>query len=237
MAEVTFTYTPQPAPACYPSDVNGMLALIAGGSVQGTIPDNAGGGIIVQPTPPPSSLSNKAWLKTDTAGRPLGWYAFYNGVWRRVYTGVAIGEIRIWSGPIANIFDGTGLGAVGGDLDGWALCNGQNGTPDLRDKFIVSANSYSGDWETLVDGTGAIKHSGGISSFRIAAGNLPPLVWGTGTGNRAQSGPNGATIDGGNIQLFYPITDNQGNATGANTPIYSVPPFVAMGYILFVGYA
>lgn len=27
---------------------------------------------------------------------------------------------------------------------GWALCNGQNGTPDLRDKFIVGAgNSYA----------------------------------------------------------------------------------------------
>lgn len=27
---------------------------------------------------------------------------------------------------------------------GWALCNGQNGTPDLRDKFIVGAGeTYS----------------------------------------------------------------------------------------------
>lgn len=25
--------------------------------------------------------------------------------------------------------------------DGWALCNGQNGTPDLRDKFIVTSGT------------------------------------------------------------------------------------------------
>jgi len=38
----------------------------------------------------------------------------------------------MWSGSIAEI------------PDGWALCDGTNGTPDLRDRFIVGAgNSYS----------------------------------------------------------------------------------------------
>ncbi|RBQ30683.1 hypothetical protein CRU92_10945 [Arcobacter sp. FW59] len=39
------------------------------------------------------------------------------------------GLISMWSGTIANI------------PSGWALCNGQNGTPDLRDRFIVGAGS------------------------------------------------------------------------------------------------
>ncbi|WP_193215439.1 hypothetical protein [Aliarcobacter butzleri] len=39
------------------------------------------------------------------------------------------GIINMWSGAIINI------------PNGWALCNGQNGTPDLRDKFIVGAGT------------------------------------------------------------------------------------------------
>lgn len=42
------------------------------------------------------------------------------------------GCIVMWSGSVASI------------PSGWALCNGSNGTPNLRDKFIVGAgNSYS----------------------------------------------------------------------------------------------
>lgn len=44
---------------------------------------------------------------------------------------VPIGLISMWSGAIQNI------------PLGWVLCNGQNGTPDLRDRFIVGAgNKY-----------------------------------------------------------------------------------------------
>lgn len=39
------------------------------------------------------------------------------------------GIITMWSGSTSNI------------PTGWALCNGQNGTPDLRDRFIVGAGS------------------------------------------------------------------------------------------------
>lgn len=45
---------------------------------------------------------------------------------------VPTGAIMMWSGAIANI------------PTGWALCNGQNGTPDLRGRFIVSA-TYGDD--------------------------------------------------------------------------------------------
>ena len=42
------------------------------------------------------------------------------------------GAIIMWSGSAANI------------LPGWALCDGTNGTPDLRDKFIIAAGgTYS----------------------------------------------------------------------------------------------
>ena len=42
---------------------------------------------------------------------------------------VPIGGIIMWSGTIANI------------PTGWALCNGSNSTPDLRNRFVVGAHS------------------------------------------------------------------------------------------------
>lgn len=49
-----------------------------------------------------------------------------NTVQRRAFPS---GGILMWYGNIANI------------PSGWLLCNGTNGTPDLRDRFIVGAGS------------------------------------------------------------------------------------------------
>jgi hypothetical protein len=45
-----------------------------------------------------------------------------------VGVGVPVGVIVAWSGSIANI------------PSGWVLCDGQNDTPDLRDKFVIGAS-------------------------------------------------------------------------------------------------
>lgn len=43
------------------------------------------------------------------------------------------------------------FGAILAIPDGWQLCNGSNGTPDLRDKFIVGAgNTYNPDDNSAV---------------------------------------------------------------------------------------
>ena len=47
---------------------------------------------------------------------------------------IPIGGIILWSGSIASI------------PANWALCNGSNGTPDLRDRFVIGAgNTYAVD--------------------------------------------------------------------------------------------
>lgn len=38
-------------------------------------------------------------------------------------------------------FDGSGKGVAGTQYEGWQVCNGSNGAPDLRDRFIVGAGS------------------------------------------------------------------------------------------------
>lgn len=72
---------------------------------------------------------------------------------------IPIGGIITWSGAIIDI------------PDHFALCDGQNGTPDLRDMFVVGAGSTY-----AVDDTGGTvdhKHQQGGSSVEApaAAGN------------------------------------------------------------------
>lgn len=63
-------------------------------------------------------------------------------------TGIPSGVIVMWSGSIATI------------PSGWYLCNGSNGTPDLRNKFIIGANADdSGVAKTNI--TGSATQSGG----------------------------------------------------------------------------
>ncbi|WP_044203850.1 hypothetical protein [Flammeovirga sp. OC4] len=54
--------------------------------------------------------------------------------------GLLPGMIVDFFGPLTN-FDGTGLGI--GDYIGYALCNGQNGTPDLRGRVTVGLGNSS----------------------------------------------------------------------------------------------
>jgi hypothetical protein len=42
------------------------------------------------------------------------------------------GLVCLWSGRVADV------------PEGWALCDGRNGTPDLRDRFVVGAGQDAG---------------------------------------------------------------------------------------------
>jgi hypothetical protein len=64
---------------------------------------------------------------------------------------IPVGLISMWSGTIATI------------PSGWRLCDGTNGTPDLRDKFIVGATAdEAGAAKTNV--TGSLTQSGGAAT-------------------------------------------------------------------------
>lgn len=60
------------------------------------------------------------------------------------------GLICMWSGSIATI------------PTGWFLCNGANGTPDLRDRFIVGAGS-----------TYAVNATGGEATHTLTTPEMP----------------------------------------------------------------
>lgn len=50
------------------------------------------------------------------------------------------GEIKILDGSLQALFNSNGLGKVKG-LYGYAICDGNNNTPDLRDRFVIGQSS------------------------------------------------------------------------------------------------
>lgn len=87
---------------------------------------------------------------------------------------IPVGGIIMWSGTVATI------------PANWALCNGSNGTPDLRNKFIIGAGS-----------TYSPSNTGGSATVTLVEANLPAHThtW-TGTTSNAGSHTHTATDSG-----------------------------------------
>lgn len=111
--------------------------------------------------------------------------------------------------------------------NGWYLCNGENGTPDLRNRFVVGSGSdYSigdkGGSNTVVltvDNLAAHTHT-----TTLAAGK-----YGNSYGKRDIIYEK--TITEGeywNYETFKPST----NATGSGTAHENRPPYYALAYIM-----
>ncbi|GIJ93357.1 hypothetical protein CAPN002_05750 [Capnocytophaga stomatis] len=155
---------------------------------------------------------------------------------------VPVGMISMWSGQVNQI------------PQGWALCNGENGTPDLRDRFVLG---YKDEQQP-------IKTTGGTNSYNLTQAQLPAVKL-TGTTNSAGS----HSHNYGDIyhseahgQVWVPNNrgsgdtdhDNKGWETrrttesagahthtfttenlGSGTAIDNRPAYMVLAYIMFVG--
>ena len=74
--------------------------------------------------------------------------------------GVPSGVIVMWSGSLSNI------------PTGWALCDGTNGTPDLRDKFIKSVPNSSTD-PGATGGAPSHNHAGSTGDHTLTIAEMP----------------------------------------------------------------
>jgi hypothetical protein len=92
-------------------------------------------------------LANIPDTLTGKIADMLDGYHAGNGAWNVLLLDAA-GKVPIGNIPVPSIIP-TGVivmwsGTVASIPAGWALCNGTNGTPDLRDRFIVGAgNTYT----------------------------------------------------------------------------------------------
>lgn len=122
------------------------------------------------------------------------------------------GMIMMWSGSVATV------------PAGWLLCDGTNGTPDLRNRFIVGAGTGV-DPSLYTPGA-----TGGANTVQLTVAQLPPHAHGIDIGTRQayafQSGGLDAMFSTPN-QAFS-VTEN----TGSNQPHENRPPYYALCYIM-----
>lgn len=126
--------------------------------------------------------------------------------------GIPAGGIIMWSGSIASI------------PSGWSLCDGSNGTPDLRDRFVVGAGS---SYSTGNNG-GSTSHSHGAGAYTAPSHNH-----GGSTGGVSFGGSGSKTAHWLDMEHTHPISAESANSiTGTSASSSSLPPYYAMAYIM-----
>jgi hypothetical protein len=122
---------------------------------------------------------------------------------------VPSGGIIMWSGSIANI------------PSGWALCNGNNGTPNLTDRFIVGAGS---SYSVGATGGSATIDTAHTHTFSGTTGETSP-------GDSAAADTPGTVSFAkiGHDHDYSGTTQNGGSTTEENRP-----PYYALAYIMKV---
>ena len=135
--------------------------------------------------------------------------------------GIPTGGIILWSGSVGSI------------PSGWALCNGTNGTPDLRSRFVIGAGSAYN-----VNGTGGSANAVVVSHTHSVtdAGHTHTLSSG-----RNLLGPGTSVFGGGFTGSGVGLTTSGINAattgiavntTGQSGIDANLPPYYALAYIM-----
>lgn len=131
------------------------------------------------------------------------------------------GMIMMWSGSLAEI-------GVGG-LAGWALCDGSNGTPNLRDRFVIGAgNKVPGSTNPAasLDTNDAGQHVHTVAGTALSVAQLPShahsvsgsaSVSGTTAGENAQH-THASESGGRQVMVYVGGSGGQGTTGGGMAP-------------------
>lgn len=157
-----------------------------------------------------------------------------------------VGGIVMWSGTIATI------------PTGWFLCNGSNGTPDLRDRFIIGATQDdAGVAKTNI--TGSLTQTGGSKDAIVVShthtatvtdpGHGHQFIYGNATQASANQTPTGGFVLNSvnsvvqNANTANATVNNQiganttgitvaNSTTGASGTDANLVPYYALAYIM-----
>ena len=136
------------------------------------------------------------------------------------------GMIILWYGDTSNI------------PGGWVLCNGQNGTPDLRDRFVIGAGNNFNPGDT-----------GGSNSVTLSEANLPShrhFVVSNALGGQNRTNSNVSANNqvrkgtgAGNLYESYNLASTgsdaaagRSSAVGSGTAFDNKPKYHALCYIM-----
>ena len=128
-----------------------------------------------------------------------------------------LNEVRMYAGAMDKI------------PAGWQLCDGVDGRPNLKGRFIVGYDSDDVDYNT-------IGKSGGAKNVTLTVAQLPKFRP-SGTAAGPYEGPNlssGGGFDGSNSNKFRerPFTANE---IGGDQPHENRPPYYTLAYIIYTG--
>ena len=139
--------------------------------------------------------------------------------------GVPSGTIAIWRGSVATI------------PAGWVLCDGANGTPDLRSRFVYGAGgdtttkaSYVVGWNAVVNGHLGIGTVGGEEMHQLSILEMPShrhTLYGN--DNNVWSNQSPSLGVGGN---YWASTTNPIGLAGGSQAHNTLPPFMALAFIM-----
>lgn len=129
---------------------------------------------------------------------------------------IPIGGIILWSGETIP--------------DGWAICNGSQGTPDLQSKFVLAAG---GDYK--------LGDTGGQGEYSLTIANIPAhkhqiyfqeYKWGDNSNRRPfpNNTQDPAIANGEDAGFNNIYTQNAGESTP--TPVPTIPPYYVLYYIM-----
>lgn len=185
-------------------------------------------------------LSNEVWLTygynykfvvKTAAGTTLGTYDNLYGIIGvlNTSTGTTIptGMISLWYGSIGSV------------PLGWYLCDGTNGTPDLRDRFIVgagstysvaatggSANAVLVSHTHMATSTSTVDDQGHFHSLSLPAGA-------GGSGNIAAGGSSLGTTNTTTKTTGITVATTTSNSTeGVSATNANLPPYYALAYVM-----
>lgn len=178
---------------------------------------NVGGSLIV-------SSGNKLTLAADAKLEVANGASIVNASGQDMFklqVGVPSGAILMWSGS-ANAIP-----------EGWALCNGENGTPDLRGRFIVGAGLWSSDY-TAGDGVDrgySVGDRGGENVHTLTVAEMPSHKHEL-TGYRMRE----SSTDSDDDELEVYARDAGGapqtSYAGGNASHENRPPYFALCFIM-----
>ena len=126
--------------------------------------------------------------------------------------GIPSGGIIMWSGATSAV------------PSGWVLCDGQNSTPDLRNKFIVGASDSTGDTTYPGVSPGA---TGGSADATLVS-HTHNLFYNHGS----FGGSSGAVTPRGTNTPSTPGISGRVSTEGSSATNANLPPYYALAYIM-----
>jgi hypothetical protein len=223
------------------TNMTGVFALGSGGSIQGG--EIAGSHIRSEPGDTSNEIFVPIGSPATSAGSVILTTANLLAHLPSGVGAVVTGMITLWSGSSGSV------------PAGYVICNGLNGTPDLRDQFILGAGgalpSTGGSSATTTGSTSLGALAIGGTSLTVAqlpahghtllvgqtttpgGGQGPRLDWfnaGSALTN-VPAGPNAGSQIIGNTGTGDPHTHSISGST-AHTHSYSLPPYKALFYIM-----